>query len=66
VLHGDGTEIGLVVDSVIDGHDIVLKSLDDDLIRSRGMAGAAILGDGTVTFVLDITELQRMSLGSRS
>jgi two-component system chemotaxis sensor kinase CheA len=62
VVHGDGTEIGLVADSVIDSQDIVLKSLDDDLIRSRGLAGAAILGDGTVTFVLDVTELQRMSL----
>jgi two-component system chemotaxis sensor kinase CheA len=62
LLHGEGTEIGLVVDSVTSSQEIVIKSLDDRLVKTAGVAGAAILGDGTVALVLDVTEIQRMGM----
>lgn len=62
VIQGDGRELGLVVDSLLGGQDIVIKSLDDELVDARGVAGAAILGDGTVTLILDVADLQKMTV----
>ena len=60
VLQGDGREVGMVVNELIGTQDIVIKSLEDELVDARGIAGASILGDGTVTLILDVGELQRM------
>ncbi len=62
VLQGEGSELGVVVDSVVGGQDIVIKSLEDELVDARGVAGAAILGDGTVTLILDVAEIQKMAV----
>ena len=60
VLQGDGREVGMVVNELVGTQDIVIKSLEDELVDARGIAGASILGDGTVTLILDVGELQRM------
>ncbi len=62
VLQSEDSEIGIVVDSVVGGQDIVIKSLEDELVDSRGVAGGAILGDGTVTLILDVGEIRRMAV----
>jgi two-component system chemotaxis sensor kinase CheA len=64
VIQGEGREIGLVVDELMGSQDIVIKSLEDELADARGVAGAAILGDGSVTLILDIAELQKIALDS--
>lgn len=62
ILQGEGREIGVVADSLIGGQDLVIKSLDDELVDAEGVAGAAILGDGTVTLILDVAEIQKMAI----
>jgi two-component system, chemotaxis family, sensor kinase CheA len=62
VVQGEGREIGIVVDGLVGTQDIVIKSLEDELADGRGIAGASILGDGTVTLILDVGEIQRMVL----
>lgn len=47
----------LTVDSLKGQQDIVLKTLGNYLRGTRGIAGASILGDGSVTLVLDIPTL---------
>jgi len=47
---------------MIGSQDLVIKSLEDDLVDARGVAGAAILGDGTVTLILDVPEIQKMAV----
>ncbi len=49
--------IGLVVSELIGQQEIVINSLGSILRDTRGIAGAAILGDGTVSLILDISSL---------
>ena len=49
--------IGLVVSDLIGQQEIVINSLGTLLNGTTGIAGAAILGDGTVSLILDISTL---------
>ena len=49
----------VLIDSVIDTQDVVIKSLGKYIGKIPGFIGATILGDGTVTPVLDMPELLR-------
>jgi two-component system chemotaxis sensor kinase CheA len=44
---------GLLVDKLIGKKEVVIKSLGDRLMDQPGISGAAILGDGMVTLILD-------------
>ncbi|NPV25943.1 MAG: chemotaxis protein CheA [Firmicutes bacterium] len=48
---------GLVVDSLIGQQEIVIKSLGKLLTGIPGLAGAAILGNGEVSLILDVGSL---------
>ncbi|WP_018921596.1 chemotaxis protein CheA [Salsuginibacillus kocurii] len=48
---------GLVVDSLIGQHDIVLKSLGSYLTNVFAISGATILGDGQVALIVDTNAL---------
>jgi len=47
--------IGLRVNALVGCEDLVVKSLDENFRSIRGLAGASILGDGSVCLLLDIT-----------
>ncbi|HEY8551710.1 MAG TPA: chemotaxis protein CheA [Vicinamibacterales bacterium] len=53
VIEDDGRQIGLVVDELVGKQEVVIKALGDLFTRVRGVAGAAILGDGRVGLILD-------------
>ncbi|MEK8023928.1 MAG: chemotaxis protein CheA [Candidatus Hydrogenedentota bacterium] len=58
VIVEDGGELcALSADDVLGHQQYVLKSLDRNLGRIPGIAGSAILGDGTVSLILDIPVL---------
>jgi two-component system chemotaxis sensor kinase CheA len=46
--------VGLVVDSLIGEHEVVIKSLSRFCGDVRGMSGATILGDGNVALIVDV------------
>jgi two-component system, chemotaxis family, sensor kinase CheA len=50
--------LGLIVSQVIGEQDIVVKPLTSMIKRTRGIAGATILGDGKVALILDIMSLR--------
>ena len=54
VLQADGRLFGLVVDSVLDTEEIVVKPLGRQLKGHRSFAGATIMGDGRVALILDV------------
>lgn len=56
VRHGE-RQIGLVVDTLIGQHEIVIKSLGKLLAGIPGLAGAIVAGDGNVHLILDIASL---------
>lgn len=46
--------VGLLVDTVEDRREVVIKSLDQNLYPVRGLGGATVLGDGSIALILDI------------
>ena len=54
-----GQTTAVQVDALIDSQDVVIKSLGRYIGKIPGFIGATILGDGTVTPVLDLPELLR-------
>ena len=54
--------VAIGVDDLIDQHEIVVKSLSSYLGRTRGIAGATILGDGQVVLIVDVPTLIKRSL----
>ncbi|MBN2657085.1 MAG: chemotaxis protein CheA [Spirochaetales bacterium] len=58
VIVGSGDKkMGLMVDSLIGEEDVVIKPLLDKYTNSPGIAGATILGDGTVSLIIDVAQL---------
>ena len=49
--------VAIVVDELVDQQEIVVKSLSTFLGRTRGIAGASILGDGEVVLIVDVPTL---------
>jgi two-component system chemotaxis sensor kinase CheA len=52
-----GNRVGLMVDTIDDRREVVIKSLEDNLHPIRGLGGATILGDGGIALILDIDAL---------
>ncbi len=57
VLHSRGRKLGLSVDSLVGRADLVIKSLAENFTQIQGLAGASILGDGTVCLMLDTASM---------
>ena len=54
--------VGLMVDSLIGEEDVVIKPLRDQFTQSPGIAGASILGDGSVCLIIDVSQLLELGL----
>ncbi|KNZ69197.1 CheA signal transduction histidine kinase [Thermincola ferriacetica] len=52
-----GTQVGIVVDSLVGEQEIVIKSLGKYIGDVPGISGAAILGDGNVALIVDVPNL---------
>ena len=50
-------KIGVMVDALIGEEDVVIKPLKDQFTNSPGIAGASILGDGSVSLIIDVSQL---------
>jgi len=51
----------LMVDEVLGKQEVVIKSLGEGIGRVNGIAGGAIMGDGKVGLILDVTGIFEMS-----
>lgn len=61
VLQAEDQQFGLVVDSVVDTQEIVVKPLGPHLNEIPAYAGATIMGDGTVALILDVLGIAQQS-----
>jgi two-component system, chemotaxis family, sensor kinase CheA len=57
VLQADGQRFGLVVDTINDTEEIVVKPLGQQLKNITCFSGATIMGDGRVALILDVMGL---------
>ena len=47
----------ILVDGIVDQGPVVIKSMEENFIQVPGISGATILGDGRVSFILDVASL---------
>lgn len=55
-----GEKAAVLVDALLDEHQVVIKSLEENYRKVPGTAGATILGDGKVALILDVGALLDM------
>ncbi len=55
-------KLGIIVDSLIGEEDVVIKPLRDQFTSSPGIAGASILGDGSVSLIIDVSQLLELGV----
>jgi two-component system chemotaxis sensor kinase CheA len=61
VLNADGHHFGLIVDSIEDTEEIVVKPLGRQVKDLKLFSGATIMGDGRVALILDVLGLADMA-----
>ncbi len=66
VLHSGSRAIAAGVTSLLGTQDLVVKSLDENFQRIRGLGGASILGDGEVCLMLDVSAVIEIIMRARS
>jgi two-component system chemotaxis sensor kinase CheA len=59
VVEADGKRAGVLVDDLLAQQQVVIKSLESNFKSVSGIAGATILGDGTVALIIDVPGLIR-------
>lgn len=57
ILEAEGQRIALFVDGLLGQHQVVIKSLEGNYRKVRGISAATIMGDGTVAMIVDAAEL---------
>jgi two-component system chemotaxis sensor kinase CheA len=60
IIHDDDRRLGIVVDTLLERQEIVIKALGSYLGDVRGLSGATIMGDGSVILILDPHEIYQM------
>ena len=61
IVEADGTYAALLVDEVVGQQQVVVKSLEANFRKVPGLAGATVMGDGSVALILDVAHIVRMS-----
>jgi len=57
IVNMQGRQVGLVVDSFQGEQEIVIKPLSDVIGRISGISGATILGNGSISLIIDVHSL---------
>ena len=58
---GEDTRFGLIVDELCGHQQVVIKSIEESYGSVPGIAGATILGNGRVAFILDVEKLSDLA-----
>ncbi len=63
VVEGAEGKYGVLVDELLDQQQVVIKSLGDRFKNVKGISGSAILGDGKVGLILDVSGVKEAFVG---
>ncbi|MBW2066958.1 MAG: chemotaxis protein CheA, partial [Deltaproteobacteria bacterium] len=63
VLENQGRRICVLIDELLGQEEVVIKSLGGLIRKVKGIAGGAIMGDGRVGLILDVTAIFNMAFG---
>ena len=61
IIEDDGKKIGLIVDELLGQQQIVIKNLGEYLKNVPGLSGGAIMPDGNVGLILDVSSLVKLA-----
>ncbi len=64
VLESDGRRVAAVVDELLGQQQVVVKNLESNYRRVDNISGATILGDGSVSLILDVGTVVARACGS--
>ena len=59
IVESAGQKAALCVDELLGQHQVVIKSLETNYRRVRGISGATIMGDGHVALIVDVPGVVR-------
>ena len=54
ILETEGERVAVMVDEIMGQQQVVIKSMEQNFRKVEGVAGATILGDGRVGFIVDV------------
>ncbi len=54
ILETEGERVAIMVDEILGQQQVVIKSIEQNFRKVEGIAGATILGDGRVGFIVDV------------
>ena len=66
ILEAEGSKLALLVDALVGQQQVVIKSLEANYRKVRGVSGATIMGDGRVALILDVPALAALAHSSMS
>jgi two-component system chemotaxis sensor kinase CheA len=61
ILETEGERVAVMVDEIVGQQQVVIKSMEQNFHKVDGIAGATILGDGTVGFILEVRGLLELA-----
>lgn len=61
ILEAEGERVAVMVDEIVGQQQVVIKSMEQNFHKVEGIAGATILGDGRVGFILDVRGLLELA-----
>ena len=64
IVYEDEGRAALIIDSIQDQRQVVIKGLDDSFYRAPGIAAATILGDGQIALILDTSDIISNAIGA--
>ena len=60
IVDAEGQKVGLFIDDLISQQQVVIKNLEKNYRKVLGFSAATIMGDGTVSLILDISGLIKL------
>ncbi|MGE0563800.1 MAG: chemotaxis protein CheA [Pseudolabrys sp.] len=63
---GENTRFGVIVDELCGHQQVVIKSIEESYGAVPGVAGATILGNGKVAFILDAEKLADLAIATNA
>jgi two-component system chemotaxis sensor kinase CheA len=63
IVHDNDRACCLLVDELVGQHQVVIKSLGESIGTIKGVSGGAILGDGSISLILDVPGLIGLAEG---
>ncbi len=64
IVETDGGKAVLLVDELVGQQQVVVKSLETNFRKVPGLAGATVMGDGSVALILDVAHVVRSGAGA--